>query len=162
MDALEPTRGQKLAGLMLRVFGLLILFIATGVFGIVVIVCLAMENDWSDGGWIAVLLIACGSLLAMGLGGLMDGLGSLLCGVVRLRTAEHRWKWCLVRCFRDPLILTGGYFLSGAGVFGGVQAWAPAGTMFVIAVPALVGGVVLTRLLRRIVRAGRRDVAGMG
>ncbi len=153
----EPTTGQKLAGLMLRVFGYSLLILATGVFGILGIMYLAMEGEAVGGDWIWPLLLAVGSLVAMGVGGLMNAVGLLLGGTVRVGGREHRWKWCLVRGFRDPLIMIGGYFLVGAGVYCGAQAWAQAGRMFVIGGLALLGGVVLTRGLRRLVR----DAGGM-
>ncbi|MDA1005785.1 MAG: hypothetical protein O3A87_04795, partial [Verrucomicrobia bacterium] len=121
----EPTTGQKMAGWILKLFGLMVLVVAAGYFLTAVWVLLTTPAEFNPGrDWIlSASLIALGGVVGIVVGSAMRALGVLLWGVVRFGDGKAMRKWGLLFILRDCFVVVGVYLLIGFLVTGAMGAW---------------------------------------
>lgn len=159
VGAVAQTGGQKVAGWVLRVFGVLVSLCGGLYFSGLMVAGMSATGNmrWSE--WGMFLGVLLGSALVTGVGGVMRGMGSLLIGLVRFEDRRALVRWMAVGCARDGLIVSGGFWLLGAVWL--MRSISPSWLWWVILVMGLGGlwgGERLTRVMKRM--AGRTRVAG--
>lgn len=153
----EPTTGQKMAGWILKLFGLMVLVVAAGYFLTAVWVLLTTPAEFNPGrDWIlSASLIALGGVVGIVVGSAMRALGVLLWGVVRFGDGKAMRKWGLLFILRDCFVVVGVYLLIGFLVTGAMGAWNEEDALyFGVGTAALFVGVKLNGVMGGVARRG--------